>query len=123
MTYIVNPIHIYLLEVADALKTTFMTFGGILLAATVALIIIRFADTGFGDYDSDDNEIIAINKALKKTAPAGIILLSIGLLIPNRETVIGMMVANVATVENGKLTVEALKSAVDYVVQAISSLK
>lgn len=43
--------------------------------------------------------------------------------VPSKETLIEMMIAKQATYENTTWTVDALKSAVDYVVQAIQSLK
>jgi len=43
--------------------------------------------------------------------------------IPSRNTMLEMQIARYATYENAEWTVETIKSAVDYIVQAIGSLK
>ncbi len=43
--------------------------------------------------------------------------------IPDKQTMIEMLVAKTATVENAEWTVDAVKQAVDYIVSAIQTLK
>jgi hypothetical protein len=44
-------------------------------------------------------------------------------LLPSDDTLIEMMIAKQATYDNAQWTLETLKSAVDYIVNAIKSVK
>lgn len=43
--------------------------------------------------------------------------------VPTKSTFIEMQIARYATVENAEWTVETVKSAVDYIIEAIKQLK
>lgn len=113
--YIINPIWFYLLSVCGELKIIAYLVASILAVIT----IIGFIMCGFDEF-SDEKKALT---NLKKMAIAAIILFVVAIIIPSKQTLITMMVAKFATYENAGLTVDAIKVAVDYIVEAIKSLK
>lgn len=73
--------------------------------------------------DDERKAVRFFTKALKIAIGVCIVSGLFLVFVPSKETLIEMMVAKQATYENATWTVDALKSAVDYVVQAIQSLK
>lgn len=126
--YIINPSLFYWVNVVDGLRFA-TTFVVILLGIAVAIISIIYGINCYviNEYPNVSNDERGINPQLKKIMPilwiiwvASVIVL---IFVPSKDTLIAMMVAKYATYENAGLTVDALKSAVDYIVQAIQSLK
>lgn len=93
----------------------------------VSLIVIPVNVKLIQDYPSiSDDERKAVRfftKALKVGIGVCVVSALFLVFVPSKETLIEMMIAKQATYENATWTVDALKSAVDYVVQAIQSLK
>ena len=54
---------------------------------------------------------------------ASLIICAIAIFLPSKETLISMMIAKYATKENLGMTVEGIKSAVDYIMDAIKEIK
>lgn len=128
MNYIINPSWFYWLGVVNSMRG-FMLVAFIVAITIigVALIVIPVNVKMIQDYpsicDDERKAVRFFTKALK--VAIGICVASVLFLVfvPSKETLIEMMVAKQATYENATWTVDALKSAVDYVVQAIQSLK
>ena len=120
MNYIINPAVFYWMSVLDGLKTISGIFFAIGCASIVSTFIIWTVNA---DIDFDDEDTKRWFKYLKIsiaiTAVTAIVLIA----IPSKNTMIQMLVAKCATYDNANLTVESLKSAVDYIVEAIKSLK
>ena len=128
MNYIINPSWFYWLGVVNSMR-------GFMLAAFIvsivvigsALIIIPVNVKLIQDYPSisdDERKVVRFfTKALKVAIVVGSVTGLVLVFVPSKETLIEMMIATQATYENATWTVDALKSAVDYVVQAIQSLK
>ena len=111
MNYIINPSWFYWLEVVEALKTVFIVCA--ITINTVAVIFIIF-DSG--------EDMISSKKTRTIMAVIGILAIFPAILVPSKQTMIEMMVAKFATYENAQWTVDAVKDAVDYIVQAIKSI-
>lgn len=112
--YIINPIWFYLLDVCEELKVIAYIFATILAIAVIVGAGLYACDEFY-----DDEKAL---KNLKKMAIAAIILFVVAIILPSKQTLITMMVAKFATYENAGLTVDAIKGAVDYIVEAIKSL-
>lgn len=128
MNYIINPSWFYWLGVVHSMRGFMLTaFIVAVIIVGVALIIIPVNVKLIRDYPSiSDDERKAVRfftKALKVAIGVCIVAGLFLVFVPSKETLIEMMVAKQATYENATWTVDALKSAVDYVVQAIQSLK
>lgn len=128
MNYIINPSWFYWLGVVESMRC-FMIAAFIISIAliVVSLIIIPMNISMIREFPdiSDDERKTAqfFTKALK--IAIGVLVISglILMFVPSKETLIEMMIAKQATYENATWTLDALKSAVDYVIQAMQSLK
>lgn len=128
MNYIINPSWFYWLGVVNSMHGFMLVaFIVAVIIVGVALIVIPVNVKLIQDYPSiSDDERKAVRfftKALKVAIGVCIVAGLFLVFVPSKETLIEMMVAKQATYENATGTVDALKSAVDYVVQAIQSLK
>lgn len=128
MNYIINPSWFYWLGVVHSMRGFMLTaFIVSIIIIGVALIIIPVNVKLIQDYPSiSDDERKAVRfftKALKVGIGVSVVAALFLVFVPSKETLIEMMIAKQATYENATWTVDTLKSAVDYVVQAIQSLK
>ena len=93
----------------------------------VALIVIpwnTYIIREFPNVSDDERKTLRFfTKALKVAIGVCVVAALFLVFVPSKDTLIEMMIAKQATYENATWTVDALKSAVDYVVQAIQSLK
>lgn len=128
MNYIINPSWFYWLGVVNSMRGFMLAaFIVAIIVIGVALIVIPVNVKLIQDYpsvsDDERKTVRFFTKALKVAigvcVASGLFLV----FVPSKETLIEMMIAKQATYENATWTVDALKSAVDYVVQAIQSLK
>lgn len=128
MNYIINPSWFYWLGVIESMRYFMIAAFIISIAAIIVAIIIVPVDMrmirDFPDMSDDERKSVQFfTKVLKAAIWALVISGLILLFVPSKETIIGMMIAKQATYENATWTLDALKSAVDYVIQAIQSLK
>lgn len=116
MNYIINPLWFYFLDVVSELD--FLSAAACivcLIAIFIAAIAIPIC------LDCNMNTKYA-KKAFKICAVALIISLIISIITPSKETMITMMVAQFATYENAAWTLDTVKAAVDYIVEAIGNI-
>lgn len=128
MNYIINPSWFYWLGVVQSMRSFMLAaFIAAIIVIGVALIVIPVNVKLIQDYPSvsdDERKVVRFfTKALKVSIGVCVVGGLFLIFVPSKETLIEMMVAKQATYENATWTVDALKSAVDYVVQAIQSLK
>lgn len=128
MNYIINPSWFYWLGVVESMRHFMIAAFIISIAAIILAIIIVPVDMRmiheFPDMSDDERKTVQFfTKALKIAIVVLIISGLILMFVPSKETLIEMMIAKQATYENATWTVDTLKSAVDYVIQAIQSLK
>lgn len=118
MNYIIDPMIFYWIEVIH-------NIGGI------AILLFAISFVGFfillgsviGDWYCDDDDMAKGKKAMKWTLVATIVFGLIMTLTPSKQTMIEMLVAKYATIDNAEWTADALKSLVDYIVQAVQAIK
>ena len=139
MNYIINPSWFYWLGVVESMRC-FMIAAFIISIALIVVSLMKksnnFIDEKiiipmnismireFPDISDDERKTAQFfTKALK--IAIGVLVISglILMFVPSKETLIEMMIAKQATYENATWTLDALKSAVDYVIQAMQSLK
>lgn len=126
--YIINPSWFYWLNVVDAIGTFFgvivvVSIGG-MIASTIGYLICHSCITNYPDISDGERARLPVWKRILKisiitAAVAGVFLV----FIPSKSTLIEMQIARYATYENAEWTVETIKAAVDYIVEAINSLK
>lgn len=117
--YIINPMTFYWLSVLDALRGAFLVVSILGGAGSVVLPIIYLADSW--GWDDDDKKMWV--KIVAVVLPIFFASVLCVIFIPSKQTMIEMLVAKFATTENAEWTVDALKSAVDYIVEAMKSVK
>lgn len=128
MTYIINPMWFYWLSVADNLRSILIT--GLVICLSL-IVICGIASTvtiaAVNDWPSiseGERKRFPIYNTIFKIAIIAAPFFAIAIIFaPSKSTLIEMMVAKFATVENANLTIETIKSAVDYIVEAIKSMK
>lgn len=128
MNYIINPSWFYWLDVVESMRHFMIAAFITSIAAIIVAIIIVPVDMRmireFPDMSDDERKTVQFfTKALKIAIAALVISGLILMFVPSKETLIEIMIAKQATYENATWTVDTLKSAVDYVIQAIQSLK
>lgn len=127
MTYIIDPKWFYWLNTIENIKS-FTNVSTILLGCAIVLIgIVGFIawmnGVDYGHDDSDYKHAMRLFKILKKMIPVLIILAIAAVFIPNKNTLIEMQVAKIATVENVEWTVDSIKEVVNYIVESMAKLK
>lgn len=115
MNYIINPIWFYWINVADELRC--IAIIAIVLSG-VATLVLTFVALVNSDWKEDDEFQFAI-KILKKTIVIFVISCITLVFLPSKNTLIEMQIAKYVTKENAELTIDAIKTAVDYIMQAI----
>lgn len=116
MTYIIEPSVFYWMNVIDGAKTVSVICA---VFGMIAAVIV------WGSYFADGGEFE--EGWLKGPRIATLVAVVVGTLaavfLPSKEALVAMLVAKTATVENVGWTVDALKEAVDYIVEAISKIR
>ena len=128
MNYIINPSWFYWLGVIESMRHFMIAAFIISIAAIIVAIVIVPVDMRmireFPDMSDDERKTVQFfTKALKIAIVVLVISGLILMFVPSKETLIEMMIAKQATYENATWTLDTLKSAVDYIIQAIQSLK
>lgn len=128
MNYIINPSWFYWLGVVNSMRGFMLAaFIVAVIAVGVALTVISWTTSMIREFpnvtDDDRKTRQFFTKALKPAIGVCILSALFLIFVPSKDTLIEMMIAKQATYENATWTLDALKSAVDYVVQAIQSLK
>lgn len=129
MTYIINPMWFYWLSVADkiwrgtcSLAILLAIFSATAYIAAAALKFNALDDEGFDRKCSAYIVGAKVQRVATVLAVLTVILFAISAFIPSRETLIEMQIARFATVENAEWTLDAIKSATDYIISAIKEL-
>lgn len=119
MNYIVNPSIFYWMSVLDAIDGVSIVFMTLSTAGVIVLTACFSCDHDW--WDEDDKKLFQKWKRIVITVFVVSILFVV--FIPSKETMVEMLVAKFATVENANWTLENVKSAVDYIVEAMKTLK
>lgn len=117
MKPIINPLWFYLIELCARFGTGFIVGG-------LAIIIIGGIFTFF-EYMTDTDEISFSErqlKRLKRILILGIITLTIGSIIPSRDTCYKMFIASYVTTSNIDSVEGEATKLVDYIVEKIDEL-
>ena len=118
MDPIINPALFYWMSVAESIGIYAFILA---LISGITLVIV----CGVYAFDSpwDEDEEKNFKKAIKILAIVLMLSILFSIFIPSKNTMIEMLIAKYATYDNANWTLETVKSAVDYIVEAIKSLK
>lgn len=118
MTYYINPMWFYLMNVGDTLKN-FLFMAGIITLIVAGVLCVTWCLDGcvsISDMDDDEKKTF---KLFKKFIVASIIAMVIGIFVPSKETCIEMMIASQVTHENVSATKEEIYEIVDYITDKV----
>lgn len=122
MDYVINPMWFYWIQVVQALRIVLILLA---ISGSVASIIywIMAADekTCCGVQNNREYRIYKKNATIFSIVSSVLILGVI--FIPSKNTLIEMQIARYATKQNVEFGIEAIKSATDYVIEAIKQIK
>ena len=120
MTYYINPIWFYLMNVSTGIKILLCILGGAILFTLFIAIPIWLSDRcGTLNYKEMDDDEKTTLKLFKKFIIVGFVLLFIGILTPSKETCIEMMIASQITHENVSATKEEIYEIIDYITDKV----
>lgn len=121
MNYIINPTWFYWLQLSNGAKVVCCIF----LIASIVLFIVMLAVylTNVDCCGFDDEYTKRYYKYVKKCFIACVAFAIAIVVIPSKNTLIEIQIAKYATYDNANWTLETIKSAVDYIVEAIKSIK
>ena len=119
MTYYINPIWFYLMNLANGVKSLLCIAGCLAMILAIIIAGFFFCDMDYDITNMDDNDKIWMKK-FKKILIVGIITLFIGILVPSKETCIEMAVASQVTHESVSATKEEIYEIIDYVTDKVN---
>lgn len=128
MNYIINPAWFYWLSVADSFRSILITGLVICLSLIVICGIASSAAIAavndWPNISEGERKRFPIYNTIFKVAIIASPFFAIAIIFaPSKSTLIEMMVAKFATYENANWTLETIKSAVNYIIDAINSMK
>lgn len=121
MTPIINPALFYWIQVLDTTRIVAITicvFGTLASGITIGCSF----DASF-TMDEFRERIAGMKKALIAVVVVIVVCLLLAIFIPSEETMTRMIVARTITPDNVSGGIEAVKEAVDYIVQKIAEIK
>ena len=120
MTYYINPMWFYLMNVSEGIKIFLCFLGGISLVFVTFAIHIWLIEKDVDIMNLEDDEKKKF-KLFKNIIVASIILLFIGILTPSKETCVEMMVTSQVTHESVSATKEEIYEIIDYITDKVYS--
>jgi len=119
MSPIISPWWIYVYEIIETLNDAFVNVS--IFAVIAAIILVVFCII---NYINCEDEIVNTFKPWIKPAIALFAISGmIAVFVPSQDTLIYMQIARYSTPENLEQVVETTKDAVDYVIDAVQSIK
>lgn len=116
MTYYINPIWFYLMNVSEGIKTLLCVGGAVAFVVSMFAFVTWVIDNDVTISDDDEKKVF---KLFKKIIITSFISLLIGLFLPSKETCIEMMIASQVTHENVAATKEEIHELIDYVTDKV----
>ena len=126
MTHVISPMWFYLCDVSDSAKL--IAIIGVIAVGLVLAGLLTFgfgfvaANIGYGEEDCDYKLGVALIKIAEKFVIPFAITLVLAVVIPSKETLYKMMVADIATYENIDLTTQTIEEAFDHVIDKLVEL-
>lgn len=119
MTYYINPIWFYLMDVSIGVKVFLCVFGVASLVTSVVALIGLALDQHIDITNLENNER-SIIKLFEKIIIASIIAVFIGFFVPSKKACIEMMIASQLSHENVTATKEEIYEIIDYVTDKVN---
>ena len=113
--YIINPSWFYWISVCEGVKFLCCTIGVLCVSGVIISAISYFSDI---DFNKDKAELY--KKWVTRLGVAVIVAALIAILIPSKETLIQMKLAELITYDNTNKVIEIIQDASAYILEHIS---
>ena len=121
---IINPMDLYWIGTLDAVDTFALIMAVMFGITFIAMVIGVIYNLDMMSVDEDNKRYYKICKACSIVSGILFLVFAVAaIFIPDKATMIEMMVAKYATRENIQLTTDGIKEVVDYIIDAIATLK
>lgn len=124
---IINPSYFYWLEVLSNLKGVLNTINVISIIIIGVLLVALFTIPFAGILDDDDEMFKNIPKKLTKwmiiTLTCCVVVNTVNVFVPTKETMIQMLISKNATYENVDNITQAIKDTSDYIFDKLNGGK
>lgn len=120
MDYIINPAWFYWLSVYDGLKTFSIVVAIFSFIIVIVLIICCLVEC---DFNNNEHCLTIYKRWILLCFVFCISSMLIAVFVPDKQTMIEMQVASIATKTNSEWTIEQLKGITDYIIERIQSVK
>lgn len=121
MDYIINPMWFYWLQIIDSLRTVCVLFA--VFSSIACTIIWCIACYELSYSNPEDEDYRRYKRIAVILTPVTVFFILCIIFLPSKNTMIEMQIARYATRQNVEFGIDAIKSATDYVIQAIQQLK
>lgn len=118
--YIINPVWFYWVNVATGLKIFCVAMCAVGFVTAITAAIQADTSSGYGGCEEDYKHSIL---AIKISIIVIIVFALLAVFIPSKTALIEMQIARYATYNNAEWTMETVKAAVDYIVEAMKSIR
>ena len=121
MNYIINPSWFYWLNVVEGVQILSIILFIVFLVALGIVSGCYFTDYAWED--DDDKDKVRFRKWIRLLSVLSVIFGLIMIFIPSKTALIQMQIAKFATYDNAAWTVDKIKDAVDYIIEAMKQIK
>ena len=121
MDYIINPMWFYWLHVINSLRTVCILLAVFSLFACVIFWSLACYTLSYSDHEDEDYR--RYKRVAVILTPITVFFILCIIFLPSKNIMIEMQIARYATKQNVEFGLEAIKSATDYVIEAIQQLK
>ena len=118
--YIINPVLLYILSIADDIKMLFLGIVAVLSIGIIILLVVYYKVSIDPKYISYTSSLSNMRKMLKPLCVLSIIFLVLSILFPSTETMYQIVTASIVNNSNVDLTIDTLKDIVEYIKQVAS---
>lgn len=119
MTYYIDPIVFYLMDIASGMKTLFfVVFTASLIALFILIAVI--VEGHFSNFSEKMSKNLL--RGMKLSITFLILSCILFILTPSEEAMNKMLIASFVTKENVDMTVEGAKEVVDYIIESAKEI-
>ena len=119
MKPVINPWIFYLVKVSESINSIVVIVLIPLFFATV-LFFIGYVSCKCEGCSNEDKEMKNIKGILKKLVLSVVVLSSVYIFIPSKETYYQMIISSKVTTENIKNAEDVIKDSVDYIIEKMN---
>lgn len=128
MSFFINPSWFYWLNILDTLRKMAIVLMAMDICAVlfcgISALVAKSSIASFPSVSDGERALLPTYIKWAKISLAILpVLMAAVVFLPSKQTLIEMQVARLATHENVGLTVDAIKSAVDYIIEAVKSMQ